>query len=114
MKGIRTSYVSNPKLKYEFNVAIVANKMVNSLGWRHAKEFAPPWDLVQAWKSQEIGLDEFRSEYRRRVLDKLNVHEMYLKYKGYILACFEKDASICHRTFIAEWFRQGGYEVEEM
>jgi len=37
-----------------------------------------------------------------------------LVHDGDVFLCFEKDASMCHRSVLATFLREKGYEVEEL
>lgn len=52
--------------------------------------------------------------YRRDVLRHLDVHDMYRQLNEKILLCFEKSDSFCHRHIVAKWFREAGYDCEEL
>lgn len=119
---IYTSYFANVKKNHEainYCVAIT----LSSTFWNgdFCFELAPTHKILHWWKSLT---EEQRNEpkqqaiyerlYRRDVLAFLNVHNLYKRLDGKILLCYEKSSSFCHRHIVAKWFKENGYECEEL
>lgn len=65
-----------------------------------------------AIKRKEIE-ETYKKEYLRQ-LSLLNPEEIYNKYNGKVLLCFEKPGDFCHRHILAEWLRNAGFQCEEL
>jgi hypothetical protein len=63
---------------------------------------------------------EYYPIYKKEVLDKLDVHEAWKELCELtaplepILLCYEKDLYSCHRSIVLEWFKEAGYEINEL
>ncbi|MDG6920128.1 MAG: DUF488 family protein [Nitrososphaerota archaeon] len=69
------------------------------------KDLGSPRDLIKRYKSGEVSLDEFRSEYRKSLRGKEGTLRQLAKESkaGTItLLCTEKDPSTCHRSVLKE------------
>lgn len=81
---------------------------------RHCAPFTPPTAAFAAYKKGYMPKEEYfecvMNKYRKlsdSVLERI-VHE------GDVYLCYEKDANSCHRSVLAEFLREKGYEVEEL
>ena len=79
-----------------------------------APELCPPIDLLKDWKEHKITEEEYTRRYKRDILAKLNPNDIYEKYDGKVLLCFEKSDDFCHRHIIREWLNFFGYECKEL
>lgn len=70
---------------------------------------APPSDIIKLEDEQE-----FRQQYQRRVLDRIDVHQIAQTYDGKIFLCYESSEKFCHRKCVMEWLQEAGYEVQEI
>jgi uncharacterized protein YeaO (DUF488 family) len=78
--------------------------------------FAPTWDIVQAWKAGEISWDTYSQRYRELMLNsykrnKRALHEIL--EKGVLtLLCYCRAGDHCHRylllTFLLNWVKKTG------
>jgi uncharacterized protein (DUF488 family) len=95
-------------------VAISARVPKNYNG-RRCKKLAPPYWMVQKSKSGEMIDEEFKREYKRCVLDKLDAHDILAEIgDDAILLCWEWSGKFCHRTLVAKWLSEElGIEVKE-
>jgi hypothetical protein len=102
-----TSYFSNPRLKKttKRKVSIAIGVPKNWQGDRDLR-LAPSWAMLRM--SSE---DYYR--IFARMLAKLNPHEIAKQYDDCILLCWEKDDMECHRSYVARWLRDAGYQVQE-
>lgn len=112
-EGIRMNYVGNRALKGELKCCIISNIRMNVPYWKRDLSLAPKWQDVDALKMGRISEEEFRKRYISKVLADKNPAEIYEKYNGWYLLCCEKDETTCHRTILAEWLRNQGYDVKE-
>ena len=74
--------------------------------------FAPTWDIVQAWKAGEISWDTYSQRYRELMLNsyKLNQrawHEL-LNKSILTLLCYCRAGENCHRYLLADFISKLG------
>lgn len=74
---------------------------------------APDWNLVDAVKGGYMPEEEFADVYKN-ILSKLDVHKVYKDLDGKVLCCWCGKGKFCHRNFVKEWFKEAGYECEEL
>jgi uncharacterized protein (DUF488 family) len=48
------------------------------------------------------------------ILAKLKPDEVGKELDGCVLLCWEKNPAECHRSYVAKWLRNAGFEVEEL
>ena len=68
---------------------------------------APDWDLVKAYKNNEISQDEYAKTYIQTLKDRgLNPTDIVsaIPDESYLL-CYEKPSDFCHRHVLADWLR---------
>lgn len=87
----------------------------NPPSWYNGRRYsllAPPKEIYRVGLSPE----QFRSEYYRLVLDRLNVEKVINNLgDGAVLLCFEKASDFCHRQIVAEWINnKTGIVVQEV
>lgn len=68
-----------------------------------ARELNPTDQLFFSYKGGNINDKEFEDWYRETVLGKLDPLEVYQKYKGKVLCCWEDPDEFCHRHIIIKW-----------
>lgn len=68
-----------------------------------ARELNPTEQLFFSYKGGNINDKEFEDWYIKTVLGKLNPIEIYQKYKGKVLCCWEESTEFCHRHIILKW-----------
>jgi hypothetical protein len=123
---IHTSYFSKYKEDNGVCIALGAN------WWKgeRAPELAPSPKLIYWYKSsianintledkEYANLQKLRVEevYKQKYLEQLsllNPAEIYAKYDGKVLLCFERPVDFCHRHILAEWLRNAGFKCEEL
>lgn len=119
---IYTSYFSKLKKLAADSKDCVAITLGGSF-WQgdFCPELAPTNRILAWWKSlsKEEQLNPknqviYEKLYRRDVLSHLDVHQMYNNLNDKILLCFEKTGAFCHRHIVAKWFKENGYEAEEI
>ena len=86
---------------------------------RHYRPLAPPWKLVDAYKSGKIMAETYTDSYWESVLCKLDAQEVFDELgNDAILLCYEKPGEFCHRRIVARWFEIElgvfGVEVKEL
>ncbi len=76
-------------------------------GIRKMLELAPPVSLLSKWRAETITWAEYTEEYRREVLDRLDVRQV-LEDLGpdAIICCYEKSGEPCHRHLVAAWLSE--------
>lgn len=111
--GIRTNYIGNKELKCELRCCIISNIKINIPQWKRDLSLAPLWKDVDLVKKNLIDYEEFKDRYLKNVLSKKNPEEVFEKYKGWYLLCCEKDPTHCHRTILAEWLKNAGFDAKE-
>ncbi|MBV6343083.1 hypothetical protein [Candidatus Magnetobacterium casense] len=73
---------------------------------------APTWDMVK--NERGLSEDEWRRDYEKRVLSKLDVNKVAKELDGKILLCWEEVGDPCHRHYVGDWLRnKAGVEVNE-
>lgn len=78
---------------------------------RMYKRLAPSWALVRGKLSEQA----FESAFRSQVLDHLDPKQVVLELgESTVMLCYEAPGEFCHRRIVAAWFREHGYEVEEL
>ena len=107
---IYTSYWSNiGKLRKAGiePVAVSRGKPKNFNG-RYIDSLAPSWAMLK------MDSDEYDELYQR-ILDRNDADDIvrWLGNKDVALCCWEKNPNDCHRSKIAKWLRDNGYECEE-
>ena len=116
---INTSYFSSKK--YDFNSGVSVARFVKFKVADTCPELYPPKDLLSWWK--ELTNEQQKSPfyqnlyakaYKIQVLNKLDVHKLSARLQGKVLLCYEKSDDFCHRHIIANWFKENGYECEEL
>jgi hypothetical protein len=74
---------------------------------------APEWSMVEALKGGSISESTFTIEYKK-ILDSLDVHKVYKDLDGKLLCCWCGKGKFCHRNIVKDWFKEAGYECEEL
>lgn len=91
-------------------------ELVN-IKYRHVPELAPSGELMKAFKSKEIGWEEYVETYSKLISDKDLAGLVELKEGGTTcLLCSEDDPKHCHRRLLAEHLVQNikGLEVQHL
>lgn len=66
------------------------------------------WDTYVIRFKEQMNSDETMKKYLNYLLDKLQ------QGKDYALICYEKDYTYCHRSLLAEWFKDKDIECKEL
>lgn len=111
--GIRMNYIGNKNIKSELRCCIISNIRVNIPQWKRDLSLAPRWQDVDLVKRNIISYEDFKDRYYENILKSKSPEEIYKKYEGWYLLCCEKDPIHCHRTILAEWLQEFGYDVKE-
>lgn len=82
--------------------------------YTHALELAPTAKLLMDHKNGLITNEQYIERYKKETLSKLNPIDVYNKYKGSALLCFEKPEDFCHREIVADWLKEAGYKINEL
>lgn len=115
---IYTSYFA--RLKYVINPIAICGKSPNWFDGPQYKILAPKYSFFRDYKDGKIDSEEYTFLYKKEVLDKLNVSDVYTdlyhKYDSanFTLLCYEKIGDFCHRHLVAEWLTINGFPVEEL
>ena len=118
---MKTSYFANLR-NIDYPVCITLGTPSFYHGATYPK-LAPKYSFLSDYKNGVIGPVEYTEQYVDQVLDVLDVHETWQEivdiYKGVdhndiALICYEKPSDFCHRHLVSIWFRQAGYEINEM
>ena len=122
---IYTSYFGNlKKIPKEIVPISICGKAPTWWTGLQYKKLAPKYDFFMKWKEthdNEYYIEHFNNE----VLKDLNPTGVIVELKhlcnksmydniDIVLVCYEKPEDFCHRHLVANWLRQGGYEVEEL
>jgi len=86
----------------------------NGIEYKLFSELGSPKEARDKLKSKLLSFDEFAEIYRNYLkehIDKLKELEIYVSSKKSALMCFESDWRRCHRSIIAEFLEQEGFEV---
>jgi len=101
---MQTSYFANYKGLDAVSIAVGSPKWYSG---DKAPELMPTWKMVKAGYSYEEYIELLKSRG-------LTAGEVYEKYKGKVLLCWEKDRSECHRGMLARWIKEEiGIEIKE-
>lgn len=115
---MKTSYFAKIRkiLKENQSADIVAISRTTPAGYngKTAPELFPSAKLLSDYKNNLINEEEYTVRYKNEVLLKLDLNEIYNKYKNSILICWEGTGKFCHRRIIADEIKtQLGISVEE-
>lgn len=58
--------------------------------------------------------EEYRKNYKREVLDRLNVEQVFNDLHGKILLCYETPDAFCHRHEVEKWLKSFGIQAREL
>lgn len=112
---IFTSYFGNyrniPEGKKAISISLSPPQGINI---SNGEEFYPTPHLLRKYKAGSLSTWEYEKIYRDEVLSKLDVHQMYQKYNDAALLCYETPNDFCHRQIVSDWFKEGGYSIEEL
>lgn len=131
---IYTSYFGKMR-KFPNNVIPVAICALVPSWYKGAQypKLAPDYDMLMQWKCDHNN-DDYAECFNSAVLGNLDVmrtaHELHMLIpeKARIqmqhsvwsspdwhiaLLCYEKPTDFCHRHFVADWLRHGGFKCEE-
>ncbi len=112
---ILTSYFGNisnlPEGKRAVSIALHPPKGIDV---EEGSEFYPTSDILRGYKAGVISTHEYEKQYRDEVLAKLDAREMYAKYDGAVLLCYEAPNDFCHRQIMIDWFKENGFNIEEL
>lgn len=116
---IFTSYFGNHR-NYKNPIAICGKSPAYYSGFEY-KKLAPKYDFFKSWKDGLITNDEYVIEYKKTVLDCLDVNRVVEELKSFYpddqditLVCYEKPSDFCHRHLVADWLNQNGYPTREV
>ena len=115
---ILTSYFG--RYKYIVNPISICGKAPDWFDGPQYKELAPKYSFFKDYKAGLISEEEYTKFYKKEVLDKLNVSnvytDLYHKYDSanFTLLCYEKVGVFCHRHLVADWLNANGFKVEEL
>ncbi len=114
---MNTSYFSKSKKFPEKRLVSIANITPKWFEGEEYKALAPNWDTVDAWKKSaktEEDWKNYKRDYYKSKLSKLDAKKVYEDLKDAVLLCYEKEPP-CHRFLVAEWIeKELGIKVEEL
>ena len=103
---MKTSYFANRKAAADPKAVSIARWTPRWWAGRRYIVLAPPVALLRLAKAG-LPWDEFATEYRRYVLDKLDPAKVLADLgPDAILLCWEKPGDNCHRRLVAEWLEK--------
>lgn len=119
-----TTYIANMKKIPEDTVTAIIMRMppysIRDLKYGvHIPQLSPKIEVLNAYKStgdfatfeeefnKQMYEDEETKEYLNLLMEALNENDI-------AIVCCEKDASICHRSLIAKYLNELGYESKEI
>lgn len=107
---IYTSYWGNVKTLEKCEIKPIAISRGKPRGWQGASydALAPTWTMLQ------MNDEDYSAAYDAILA--ANDPDDFVRWLGeddVALLCWEKDPTDCHRSTIAKWLRNAGYEVEE-
>lgn len=121
-----TTYISNIKNipeEYHKNVIIIARYFKSEKFKKDIRLCPPDW-LLKAYKAGEMDWEDFEYEFKKYMLQGScleAMRELYVAVKNgrnIILACYEKDDSVCHRRlireFLSQWLETKEYEIGDL
>ena len=87
------------------------------------KKLAPKYQFFTEWKKNKNN-DYYIEHFNKEVLNGLVASEVVAELKhlcnksmyenvDIALICYEKPEDFCHRHLVANWLKDGGYNVEE-
>lgn len=83
------------------------------------QELAPSSELLSAYKSGVCTDEQYVARYTRETLSNLSITNFLEKLRNidrdgnFVLLCYEKSGSFCHRNILASHLRNNGILVEE-
>jgi hypothetical protein len=104
-------YIIN-NLKPDLNLVRISISYPKNIKWlqeksRVYKPLCPEWDLINQYKQQKIGQDEYTLLYYKQTLDCLDPQKVYNDLgENAILLCWEKPGLFCHRHIVANWLKK--------
>ena len=89
-------------------------------GWKGLTytKLAPTKEILSDWKENKNS-SNYMHQYSKQVLDKLHIDEVLAELYALAntadiaLVCYEKPEDFCHRHFVADWFKESGFDAEE-
>lgn len=67
-------------------------------------------EFIQARKKIQ---NQYIESYHEEVLSKLDPASVAANLDGYVLLCWEKSGSFCHRYVVSQWLNEHGYKCRE-
>lgn len=117
---IYTSYFGNyRKFPQNYTPISIAGKPPEDYHGLEYKTLAPPYKVFAEYKN-DWDEEKYVRGYKAQVLDNLNQPDVVRELEqlahsnNIILLCYEKKGKFCHRTLVAEWLQEYGYEVCEL
>lgn len=124
MGKLYTTYLSNMKKIPSGTLTAVImrmppmsiQKMENVI---HVPELSPTVDVLKAYKANgdwDTFVDKFNDQMynNKETAEYLNFLMEGLDYNDVVIVCCEKDSNQCHRSLIAKYLNDLGYESEEL
>jgi len=109
--AVYTSYFG--KYKGANGVSIVRGRPSKFSGEQYL-ELAPPWSLIEGYKSGVYSKEDYTKKYIATVLNKLDPEKVYNDLDGKVLLCYERSEDFCHRHIISKWLNDNGFESFEL
>lgn len=111
---IYTSYFANQrKLAHLKKVSISRFPPKWFQADEYALELAPSKELLNEYKNGNVSDEEYDEIYKQETLSKLNPEDIFHKYDGAVLLCYEKTGDFCHRNIVSQWLQENGFEAGE-
>lgn len=125
---IYTSYFGNlGKLPENVIPIAICGKVPDWYAGLQYKKLAPKYGFFMEWKKNQDN-DFYKEHYNSEVLNLLDASSVVNELYGLIrkhcnvltcpnvdiaLICYEKPDDFCHRTLVADWLNENGYDCME-
>ena len=94
------------KIYPDYRLVAVSMNVPDNFKGEVLRCLAPSQSLVYGYKYYTMSEQKYTEAYRREILDKLDVREIYNKLKGKIILCYCGPGQFCHRHLIMNWLTE--------
>jgi len=114
-----TYYAAARKLPKDIVPVAISTKVPEEWKGPVYRPLAPSGSIFWQYKRQGQDEELYTQRFRREVLGVLDPHQVVRELmelsggKDVALCCYERTGSFCHRTIVADWLGEAGYDVSE-
>lgn len=109
---MKTSYFY--KSKNDPNAVSIAWRAPVGFRGMEYKSLVPKYWFLRKYKD-DGDQDFYVDRYYEEILKKLNPEQVYKELgESAILLCWERPGEFCHRHIVSKWFRDAGFDVQEL